>query len=282
MKKLVMIGLASLFGACGGGDDTVDGLASIDMSWTFTPTDGCLTGESIHFAFTPNPFTEDDIFDCLNQQHQPPDQSGHIGAIPLGDYTIDASVYLNDVPETSVSPDTLSVSLAVDGDNLTRSVAFNRGFASYDVSFTYDFGGSGFVQNCADADIGTADAGVINETIELDDGSQCLAVSMTGTDQTGSPFDIDTCGSPFTCNEQDIVHTLNAVPPGAYTLTITGNKMLLAGGTYACYVSAFTFDTADSTTQAFSLTPDPLVVMFQDVPQCNESKPTRPGGLAVK
>ena len=283
MKKLVMIGLASLFGACGGGDDTVDGMASIDMSWSFTPTDGCQAGESIHFAFDPSPFTSDDIFDCLNGEHDPADQSGTIGAIPLGSYTIDASVFLNDQPELSVTPDSLSVNLDVDGQVLSRSVTFARGFSSYDVSFTYDFGGSGFTQNCADADTGTTDAGVINTEIELDDGTQCLAVSMTGTDQTGTPFDVDTCGAAFVCNEQDIVHTLNDVPPGAYTLTITGNKMRLAGWSFPCYVSSYTFDTSDATTQAFSLTPDPLVVMFQDVTECNETKPTRPGsGVAIK
>jgi hypothetical protein len=270
MKKLVtVIGLVALGGL---GCTTKDEEASLKVFWTFSPTDGCLAGEEIHFGLSPDPFGEDDIFDCMNAELSGR-QEGVIGAIPLGSYTVDASVYNNGSPDLSIAPFSFDESFTVDGQEKETTVEFVRGFSSYDVSFRYDFGGSGFTQNCADADSGTTDAGVITQTVDLMNGSQCVAVTVTGTDQTATPFSWPTCGDPQVCNEQDVVHNITDLPPGNYTLTITGNKMSTLGASIACYSSAYTFSTADSTTEAFRLTgpggADPLSIMFMDTTECN-------------
>jgi hypothetical protein len=271
MKKLVVaIGLTALgAAACTSAEEE----ASLHVQWSFAPTDGCIAGETIWFQLSPDPFGSPDIFNCLNDELSPPRQEGTLGAIPLGDYSIRASVHDGDDPTEVLPAVTFNKSFDVDGQVLEQMITFARGFASYDVSFRYDFGGSGFTQNCADADSGTTDAGVINQTVDLMSGSQCLMVTMTGTDQTGTPFSEDTCGSAFVCNEQTVVHTVADLDPGPYTLTITGYKMSTGGSPIACYASAYTFDTATATTEAFTLTgpagEDPLPVMFMDTSECN-------------
>ena len=276
MKKLVLIGVASLFGACGGGDDTVDGMASIDMAWSFTPTDGCQAGESIHFSFTPDPFGEDDIFSCLNNEHSPADQAGTIGAIPLGDYTIDASVYLNNAPELSVSPDTLSVTLNVDGQVLSRSVTFDRGSASYDVSLSVDFGNAGGM-DCVDTASGGT--GVNQQTVDLIDlsDSTCVAVAIADTDATYDHE--DSCSvTNSVCmgaGTSDVL-TLQGVPPGSYRVDVSGINFM--GD--VCWEGSATFDTADATGATIDI--GTVSVPHTGASGSCSLKPSGPGSLAVK
>jgi hypothetical protein len=277
MKKfVVVIGLASLVGACGGGDDTPDGLASIDVTWGFTPTNACQAGESIHFALTPDPFGDDDIFDCLNGEHDPADQSGTIGAIPLGSYTIDASVYLNDQAELDVAPDSFSVSLDVDGQNLTRTVTFARGAQAFDVTFTVDFGNAGGM----DCDQTTAGGtGVNQQTVDLVDlaDSTCVAVVIAEDD---AQYDhADACSTdPSVCMGAGTGDSLTLldVPPGNYRLDVTGINFM--GDT--CWEGSATFGTATATS-------DTLDIGAVSVPHNGASggcslKPSRPGSLASK
>ena len=246
MKKLVaVIGFAALGAmAC----KTEEEEASLKVSWSFAPDDGCLADEEIHFSLTPDVFGEDDIFNCENPELDPPRQEGTMGAIPLGSYTIEGSVWLGGAPEQGIPPETFSKTFNVDGQLLEQSVVFSRAFASYNISLSVDFGAVGG-SNCDST--GSGGTGVSQMSLDLIDNSDssCIAVTVADTD---TAFDHeDSCSTTNSvCMETDTVLTLQNVPPGDYSLEINGYPSALDPDTNQpvnCWTGALAVDTATFT-----------------------------------
>jgi hypothetical protein len=249
--------------------------AQFSLSWTISqgaaPSDCTVIGANgVSFVFTGPGQAFDDIYDCEPTSHDSP-------SMILGAYTISGSL-INDADQANVIIfDQLNVTSSldvVDELKVVPTFAFDAPSAAQDVGFGVDFGVAGG-DNCTST--GAGGSGVVQQQIDLYDlgAGTCLATfHITGTDQENLAFDDLTC-APALCYENSVTQTINALPPGDYTMDVTGFKGAVGAQLNACY-----YGTKDFTVPVTGADIGNVIAAFDPLPAddaaCNATKPGQP------
>jgi hypothetical protein len=210
----------------------------------------------------------DDLYPCTDSPQNSP--TYHLDTYTISPALIDATGAVID----QAAPITISLTTNNQIADLPM-VTFNAGPSSQDVAFSVDYGAAGG-KNCDSTAMGGN--GVAQQQIDLyDTGSAtCLALVITGTDQTGQPISDTTC-TPGLCDETTVIETIKNVPEGDYTLVVHGLKNNAGAAAADCYDGHMSFHVpvagGDLGTIAAPFCPDPTT------PDCTSScslKPTVP------
>ena len=275
MRKLawMALALASLSQAAGCIFTSESDASAFHATWTFTVNGGAPnSSEEACAALGATWFSvlstdslgngTDDQFHCENLE-------GTTGDLVPDTYTIvesllDAGKVL--VPDTDTNPFTeiLPDATVVELDTINYDIQVTT---SAHIRLFIDYGTAGG-SNC---DNGAAGGnGVQLQAIQVMDTTGQVCVDVTGTDQTGAPFQTDTCGAQELCMENDIAQEFDLPNTGSYTVQVIGFKGATVGTPYQCYELTDTVDiTGDSDiTWITPFNPDPL-----HEADCNATKP---------
>lgn len=214
----------------------------------------------------------DEMFDCSAGQ-------GMTGLLSEGSYTVSVTLWQDPNGDTtdvggvltnaaddvklSGEPGALYTGEVVtlgETTHLTKTI-FEFPPLSHDITFKVDYGMSGG-SNCSSGADGNT--GVAQQETQLLSGNQCLAVALTGGDQSGT-----TCEAPILCLENTVVQTLSDVPAGTYTLRVKGRRGATGVNTVVCYSGDIVFEASqdgDIGTVAAVWAPE-------DEAECNKTKP---------
>jgi len=274
MRKLVTMALAlagmsqaagCIFTSDGGGG------SGFGASWTFTvngaapndPQDACDALGATWFSV----LSTDSLGAGTDDQFPCADLTGTTGDLPSDTYTIIESLLdaaKVQVPGTDFGPFTevLPVDTIVDLDTVNydiQTTAHIRLFVDYGT-----VGGS----NCNTG--GAMDSGVALQQVYVMDTAGQVCLTVTGTDQTGAPFQTDTCGDQELCMENTVAQEFD-IEPGSYTIEVIGLKGATGGTPYQCYQTSGPLDVtgdSDVTVIAPFNQPDPVLEAM-----CNATKP---------
>jgi len=177
------------------------------------------------------------------------DGVGDFAPLPLDTYDID--VQLLDGTGTILGEVFFNnITLANDGDTVVNGPA-HFDFSRYDVSFIVDYGNAGG-DNCTATSAGGS--GVVQQAVTLvaEGAGSCTPYTLTlGAGTTTN----DTCGSVDVCQENVSAETqvIQDVPPGNYTVSVTGFKGALSAATYECYHGTSSFNLPNNSPDDFQI-----------------------------
>ncbi len=213
-----------------------DGGSAFSASWTFTingaapnnPQEACdALGAAWFSVLSTDSFDvgTDDQFPCANL-------TGVTGDLPPDTYTIvenlldAAKVPVAGVPQVGPFTEILPADTVVDLDTVNYDIQ-----TLVDIDLYVDYGTTGGL-NCGTG--GAMDSGVVQQQIFIMDTAGQVCVNVTGTDQTGAPFQTDTCGDIELCMENTVAQTFT-IEPGSYAIEVVGLKGAVGGAPYGCY-----------------------------------------------
>jgi hypothetical protein len=269
MKKVLLallaVAAASQLVACVSDND-----ATVRLSWTITVNDAPGTCGSVGAT---------DIRVIANEGGSRTTVDFNCTSSGSGEFDIDEGLYdfeiqLIDVAGTRLNTVPILMTRDIFAGDIINLGNFDFDFLlQFRASFSVHMGSAEVTGGNCNGTNPNNGAGVALEEIRIAGGGACLAFPMSGViNESNVPFTGGTC-QQLVCQPNNIVHTIENLPPGNYQVQVLGYKGATSGTPRACYYSLatpFTITNKDENLGQIFAPFDPLPA---DEVFCNATKP---------